>query len=229
MNKLQHVAIIMDGNGRYANSLSKKRNFGHLQGTENVRNIAIAANKHNIKVLTLYAFSTENWSRPAEEVNYLMKLPAFFIDKFLNELMENDVKIEMIGESSALPKDTLKVLNRAIETTKNNKGLILNLAINYGFKREMVLAVSNIIKDGYKASEIDENLINSYLMTKDYPDVDLLIRTSGESRISNFLMWQIAYSEIIFTKVPWPIFTEDEFDKCIEEYYNRDRRFGGLK
>ncbi len=228
MNNIQHIAIIMDGNGRYAQSLSKQRTFGHLQGTENVRNIAIAANKHKVKALTLYAFSTENWTRPLEEINYLMKLPALFIDKFLNELMDNDVRITMIGEEDKIPKDTLKVLKRAIEKTKDNNGMILNLAINYGFKSEMTIAIQNMIKDNVKPEDVNPELIDNYLMTKDLPPVDLLIRTSGEYRISNFLMWQLSYSELIFTDVPWPLFNEEKFDECIKEFYGRNRRFGGL-
>lgn len=229
MENLKHLAIIMDGNGRYAKSLGKLRTQGHLQGADNIRTIAIAANKHNIEVMTLYAFSTENWTRPEDEVNYLMKLPSYFINKFLDELMSNNIKIAMIGEKDRLPQETKDVLEKAIETTKNNTGLILNFAVNYGFKREMVLAIQNIVKDNINYNDINDKLVDKYLMTKDFPPVDLLIRTSGEQRISNFLMWQIAYSELIFTDVPWPIFNEEELDKCIEEYYNRNRRYGGLK
>lgn len=229
MENLKHLAIIMDGNGRYAKSLGKLRTQGHLQGADNIRTIAIAANKHNIEVMTLYAFSTENWTRPEDEVNYLMKLPSYFINKFLDELMSNNIKIAMIGEKDRLPQETKDVLEKAIETTKNNTGLILNFAVNYGFKREMVLAIQNIVKDNINYNDINDKLVDKYLMTKDLPPVDLLIRTSGEQRISNFLMWQIAYSELIFTDVPWPIFNEEELDKCIEEYYNRNRRYGGLK
>ena len=229
MENLKHLAIIMDGNGRYAKSLGKLRTQGHLQGADNIRTIAIAANKHNIEVMTLYAFSTENWTRPEDEVNYLMKLPGYFINKFLDELMSNNIKIAMIGEKDRLPQETKDVLEKAIETTKNNTGLILNFAVNYGFKREMVLAIQNIVKDNINYNDINDKLVDKYLMTKEFPPVDLLIRTSGEQRISNFLMWQIAYSELIFTDVPWPIFNEEELDKCIEEYYNRNRRYGGLK
>ena len=229
MGKIRHLAIIMDGNGRYAKSLGKTRTQGHLQGADNIRTIAIAANKHNIEVMTLYAFSTENWTRPEDEVNYLMKLPSYFINKFLGELMANNIKIEMIGEKERLPKETRDILDKAIETTKNNTGLVLNFAVNYGYKREMVLAVQNIIKDQVNIENINEDLIDKYLMTKDYPPVDLLIRTSGEQRISNFLMWQISYSELIFTDTPWPIFGEKELNDCIEEFNNRNRRFGGLK
>ena len=229
MGKIRHLAIIMDGNGRYAKSIGKTRTQGHLQGADNIRTIAIAANKHNIEVMTLYAFSTENWTRPEDEVNYLMKLPSYFINKFLGELMANNIKIDMIGEKERLPKETRDILDKAIETTKNNTGLVLNFAVNYGYKREMVLAVQNIIKDQIDIESINEDLIDKYLMTKDYPPVDLLIRTSGEQRISNFLMWQISYSELIFTDTPWPIFGEKELNDCIEEFNNRNRRFGGLK
>lgn len=228
MNKLRHIAIIMDGNGRYAKTQGKERTFGHLQGTDNVRNIAVAANDEGVEVLTLYAFSTENWKRPIDEVNYLMKLPAVFIDKFLSELMEKNIRIKMMGETESLPKDTLKVLNRAILKTSNNTGMILNFALNYGFKREMVLAIQGMINDRLSAESINEELIEQYLMTADYPSVDLMIRTSGESRLSNFLMWQLAYSELLFVEESWPEFTPDAFKMCIENFKQRNRRFGGL-
>ena len=229
MNQLQHLGIIMDGNGRYAKSIGKNRTKGHLLGADNIRNIAIAANNHKIKVLSLYAFSTENWTRPKDEVSYLMQLPNYFFNKFIDELMANNIKVMMIGEKEQLPKDTLNILNKAIDQTKHNTGMILNFAVNYGFKREMVLAIKGIVNDDINVEDIDEQLVDQYLMTKGLPPVDLLIRTSGEHRISNFLMWQIAYSELIFTKVPWPLFDEIQLDQCIDEYYHRDRRYGGIK
>ena len=228
MNNPRHIAIIMDGNGRYAKKLGKERTEGHLAGANNIRNIAIEANNQNIEVITLYAFSTENWSRPQEEVKFLMKLPNYFFNKFIKELMDNNIKVMMIGEKEALPDETRNILDNAIDTTKNNTGLILNFAVNYGFKREMELAIKKIIEDDIKADDINSELIDNYLMTKGLPPVDLLIRTSGEQRISNFLMWQIAYSELIFTEVSWPEFSQDIFNECLDKYKNRHRRFGGL-
>lgn len=218
----------MDGNGRYAQSQGKNRTHGHLIGTDNVRNIAIAANDEGVEVLTLYAFSTENWARPKTEVSYLMKLPAVFITKFLKELMEKNIRIVMMGETEKLPSATLKILNKAIKETMNNTGMILNFALNYGFKREMILAVQSIIDQGIKSVDVNEQLIDDNLMTRDYPNVDLMIRTSGEYRLSNFLMWQIAYSELMFVDEPWPLFTPNKFMECVKQYYLRDRRFGGL-
>ncbi|MFI3284991.1 MAG: isoprenyl transferase [Erysipelotrichaceae bacterium] len=229
MEKIKHIAIIMDGNGRYAKKLGEKRTFGHLQGTDNVRNIAIAANDEGVEVLTLYAFSTENWKRPQEEVSYLMKLPAVFIDKFLGELMEKNIRIQMIGQTDLLPADTLKVLNYAIEKTSINTGMILSFALNYGSRDELVCAMRTINDLGIESEQIDEEMITQHLMTKDYPEVDLMIRTSGECRISNFLLWQLAYSELMFVDVPWPLFTPYEFKACVTQFYQRDRRFGGLK
>ena len=190
------------------------------------------ASKLGIKYLTLYAFSTENWARPKEEVNYLMDLPEKMFTSFMPELMENNVKVEVIGVVEKLPENTRKAVEDAIEQTKNNTGLKLIFALNYGSKDEIVIAVKRIAQGAanneYKVEEIDEQLISDNLFTKDTPDPDLLIRTSGEQRISNFLLWQIAYSEFIFTKVAWPDFVEEEFYKALLEYQSRDRRFGGL-
>lgn len=232
MKDLRHVAIIMDGNGRWAKAQNKIRTQGHLVGTDNVRNIAIAANDLNIEVLTLYAFSTENWKRPEDEVNYLMKLPSLFFKKFMNELMEKNIRISMIGEMDRIPLDTQKVLKAAIEQTKNNTGMVLNFAMNYGSRREIVLACKKYaedVKNGLIENELTEDKFNNYLMTNAFPDVDLLIRTSGECRISNYLLWQIAYSELMFVDETWPEFTEDVFNRCVNDFKLRDRRFGGLK
>ena len=207
MEQLQHVAIIMDGNGRWAKAHGKVRTQGHLVGVDNVRNIAIKANDMNIKVLTVYAFSTENWKRPLEEVDYLMKLPALFFNKFMKELMEKNIKITMIGEMEGIPQETAKVLQRAIDETANNTGMILNFAMNYGSRREITLAAKKYALDvlNDKAGlDIDEKEFGKYFMTADFPEVDLLIRTSGELRLSNFLLWQIAYTEFMFVDEPWP-------------------------
>ncbi len=235
-NKLKkiptHVAIIMDGNGRWAKKRNMPRVKGHYEGMQTVKKITKYASKLGIQYLTLYAFSTENWARPKEEVSYLMDLPEKMFMSFMPELMENNVKVEVIGVVEKLPESTRKAVEDAIEQTKNNTGLKLVFALNYGSKDEIVTAVKRIAQGAanneYKVEEIDEQLISDNLFTKDTPDPDLLIRTSGEQRISNFLLWQIAYSEFIFTKVAWPDFVEEEFYKALLEYQSRDRRFGGL-
>jgi di-trans,poly-cis-decaprenylcistransferase len=227
-----HVAIIMDGNGRWAKKRNMPRVKGHYEGMQTVKKITKYASKLGIQYLTLYAFSTENWARPKEEVSYLMDLPEKMFTSFMPELMENNVKVEVIGVVEKLPENTRKAVENAIEQTKNNTGLKLIFALNYGSKDEIVTAVKRIAQGAtnneYKVEEIDEQLISDNLFTKDTPDPDLLIRTSGEQRISNFLLWQIAYSEFIFTKVAWPDFVEEEFYKALLEYQSRDRRFGGL-
>ena len=227
-----HVAIIMDGNGRWAKKRNMPRVKGHYEGMQTVKKTTKYASKLGIKYLTLYAFSTENWARPKEEVSYLMDLPEKMFTSFMPELMENNVKVEVIGVVEKLPENTRKAVEDAIEQTKNNTGLKLIFALNYGSKDEIVTAVKRIAQGAanneYKVEEIDEQLISDNLFTKDTPDPDLLIRTSGEQRISNFLLWQIAYSEFIFTKVAWPDFVEEEFYKALLEYQSRDRRFGGL-
>ena len=227
-----HVAIIMDGNGRWAKKRNMPRVKGHYEGMQTVKKITKYASKLGIKYLTLYAFSTENWARPKEEVSYLMDLPEKMFMSFMPELMENNVKVEVIGVVEKLPESTRKAVEDAIEQTKNNTGLKLVFALNYGSKDEIVTAVKRIAQGAanneYKVEEIDEQLISDNLFTKDTPDPDLLIRTSGEQRISNFLLWQIAYSEFIFTKVAWPDFVEEELYKALLEYQSRDRRFGGL-
>ena len=235
-NKLKkiptHVAIIMDGNGRWAKKRNMPRVKGHYEGMQTVKKITKYASKLGIQYLTLYAFSTENWARPKEEVSYLMDLPEKMFMSFMPELMENNVKVEVIGVVEKLPESTRKAVEDAVEQTKNNTGLKLVFALNYGSKDEIVTAVKRIAQGAanneYKVEEIDEQLISDNLFTKDTPDPDLLIRTSGEQRISNFLLWQIAYSEFIFTKVAWPDFVEEELYKALLEYQSRDRRFGGL-
>ena len=228
----RHVAIIMDGNGRWAKKQNRERTFGHTIGVENVRNIAIRANDLGIEVLTLYAFSTENWKRPLEEVSFLMKLPEVFFKKFMKELMEKNIRIRMIGEWEHVPADTREVLERAISETSVNTGMILNFAFNYGGKREIVLAAQKYAQDvqqGIRSNDLTEEEFKQYLMGGEYPDVDLMIRTSGEQRISNFLLWEMAYSEFMFVDTPWPEFTEDQFEECIRDFTKRDRRYGGIK
>ena len=227
---LKHVAIIMDGNGRWANARGKLRYEGHYVGVQRVRDIAIHASAKGVNYLTLYAFSTENWKRPQDEVDYIMSLPKIFFSSYLKELMENDIKVVMLGETERIPKVAREIFIDAIDKTKENKGMVLAFAVNYGARDEIMHACkcyAEMVKNGAE-NDIDEDLFNGLLYTKNMPDVDLLIRTSGEKRISNFLLWQIAYSELVFTDTLWPDFTKEEFDKCIEEYKGRHRRFGGL-
>lgn len=228
----EHVAIIMDGNGRWAKKRNLPRVKGHYEGMQVVKKITKYASKLGIKYLTLYAFSTENWSRPKQEVSYLMDLPEKMFNSFMPELMDNNVKVEVIGLIEKLPENTQKAVNDAIEKTRNNTGLKLIFALNYGSRLEIMNAVKDVAmefkNENISLAEINEELFSSKLYTKSYPDPDLLIRTSGEQRISNFLLWQIAYSELIFTDVSWPDFDEDKFYTSLLEYQNRDRRFGGL-
>ena len=230
---LNHLAIIMDGNGRWAKKRHKPRFIGHKEGMNNIRRIALAANDLGIKVLTLYAFSTENWARPTDEVNYLMKLPINFFDKFMPELMENNVRVNIMGYAEELPEKTYQVTQKAMADTANNSGMVLNFAFNYGSRMEIITGVKNIVRkvqEGQlKIDEINEKLFSENLMTADlapYDDPDLLIRTSGEERISNFLLWQLAYTEFSFTEKLWPDFDEEDLKKLIAEYQTRDRRFG---
>lgn len=227
-----HVAIIMDGNGRWAKQRGLPRVAGHHSGMKNVKKITMAANEIGVKVLTMYAFSTENWKRPKEEVEFLMKLPQEFFPLEIEELIENNVRIRMTGWREGLPDYTLNAIEGAIERTKNNTGLILNFALNYGGRKEMIAGVQDMIRDvqsgKLQTEELDETRFSSYMLTSDLPDPDLLIRTSGELRLSNFLLWQLAYSELWFTDAYWPEFTESLFLQAIAEYQRRGRRYGGL-
>ncbi len=227
---LKHVAIIMDGNGRWAKAKGKLRYEGHYIGVQRVRDIAIHASAKGVKYLTLYAFSTENWKRPQDEVDYIMSLPKIFFAAYLKELMENDIKVMMLGEMDRIPAVARDIFKDAILKTKDNKGMVLAFAVNYGSRDEIIRACKEYAKEVKEGREddLDEEKFSDLLFTKGMPDVDLMIRTSGEKRISNFLLWQIAYSELIFTDTLWPDFTREEFDKCIEEYKGRHRRFGGL-
>lgn len=229
----EHVAIIMDGNGRWAKQRKMPRIAGHHEGMKTVRKITRFANELGIKVLTLYAFSTENWKRPKMEIEFLMNLPGEFLNTYLPELIEQNVRVEMIGNFEALPIHTKEAIRMAMEKTKDNDGLILNFAMNYGSRLEIVETMKQIaeeVRDGSLASEsINEELINSYLMTAHLPEPDLLIRTSGEVRLSNFMLWQLAYAEFTFTNVLWPDFDETCFLQAIEDFQNRNRRFGSLE
>lgn len=228
-----HVAIIMDGNGRWAKQRGLPRIAGHKQGMDNVKQIVEVANAYQIKVLTLYAFSTENWKRPDQEVKYLMKLPQEFLNVYLPDLIKENVKIEMIGQMDQLPPHTKEAITKAIDKTKHNTGLILNIAMNYGSRSEIVNMVKSIAEDVHMnqldPSQIDEQLVNNYLYTSHLPDPDLLIRTSGEIRLSNFLLWQLAYTEFWFTDAYWPAFSEKEFVEALKAFQKRKRRYGGLE
>ncbi|MCU5746741.1 isoprenyl transferase [Staphylococcus sp. SQ8-PEA] len=228
----KHVAIIMDGNGRWAKKRKMPRIKGHYQGMQTVKTITKQASDLGIEYLTLYTFSTENWTRPESEVNYIMNLPVDFLKTFLPELIEKNVKVETIGFISNLPNSTLKAIEQAKDQTKNNTGLKLIFAMNYGGRAEIVDGVKALYRKvqakEIAIDDIDEELLSSNLMTKSYPDPELLIRTSGEQRISNFLIWQVSYSEFIFNEKLWPDFDSEELIKCLKIYQNRQRRFGGL-
>src|SRR5690554_6527217 len=227
----KHVAIIMDGNGRWAKKRGLPRIAGHREGMNVIRKIVRHANEIGVEILTLYAFSTENWKRPNTEVDFLMKLPELFLNKELPELMEKNVVVRLIGKKEHLPKHTLRAMEKAIEKTKNNTGLILNFAMNYGSRTEIIHAVKELYRSLESEADIDsisEESFSEFLMTKDLRDPDLLIRTSGEIRLSNFMLWQLAYSEFWFTDVLWPDFTEEHFNEAIEVYKNRIRRYGGV-
>lgn len=228
-----HIAIIMDGNGRWAKKRSMPRVAGHHEGMKTVRKITRCACDLGVKVLTLYAFSTENWKRPKSEVEFLMRLPEQFLTSFLPELMERNIKIEMIGIMESLPEYTQMALQKAMDMTKDNTGLILNFAMNYGGRKEIVMAMQQLMREveaGKLAiDELDEQHISQQLMTAQLPEPDLLIRTSGEVRISNFMLWQLAYTEFWFTDTHWPDFDEACLKEAISVYQNRNRRYGGLK
>lgn len=229
----QHVAIIMDGNGRWAKKRLMPRFMGHRKGVETLKEIVMRANEIGVKVLTVYAFSTENWSRPEEEVNYLMNLPKDFFNSFLPQLMENHVKVTCIGQVEKLPAETHAIMREGIEKTANNQGMILNIALNYGSRQEITLACQEIarqVQEGsLKPADITEDTISQALMTSflgDLAQPDLMIRTSGELRLSNYLLWQLAYAEFYFTDVLWPDFNSAEFDLAITAYNQRQRRYG---
>ncbi len=225
--KLNHLAIIMDGNGRWAIKRGKPRLFGHKAGIESFKRVIKACGELGIGVLSVFAFSTENWTRPQEEVDGIMNLITEFCEQDLDNAITNGVKVVTMGDLSKLPQRLQDSLNNVIEKTKNNNKLILNIGINYGARAEILRAVNNIIKDGIK--ECDEQTFNSYLYTANLPDPDLIIRASGEKRLSNFMLYQCAYSEFYFPKVHWPDFNKKVIEKAIKVYQKRNRRFGGLK
>ena len=227
MNLLpEHVAVIMDGNGRWAKERGLARIAGHNEGMKALREIVRHTSDLGIKYLTVYAFSTENWKRSEEEVSGIFKLLVLYVKSELADLNRNNVKINILGDVSKLPEDAAKAADTAVETTKNNSGLVFNIAINYGGRAEIVQAVNKAIEKGEKVSE---DSFSELLYTSGMPDPDLIIRTGNEFRISNFLIWQCAYSEIVISPVYWPDFDPKEYEKCLLEYEKRDRRFGGVK
>jgi undecaprenyl diphosphate synthase len=227
-----HVAIIMDGNGRWAKQRNLPRVAGHHEGMKTVHKITGFASELGVKVLTLYAFSTENWKRPKFEVDFLMKLPGEYLTTYLPELIEKNVKVEMIGDFEALPKHTQQAIENARKATEQNDGLVLNFALNYGSRLELVNVVKQIselaVAQQIAPEDIDEALVESCLMTGHLPELDLLIRTSGEVRLSNFMLWQLAYAELAFTNVYWPDYNEECLLEAIEDFQLRNRRFGSL-
>jgi len=228
MNIPKHIAIIMDGNGRWAKKRGLPRLYGHRAGMNSVREAVKAADDLGVKVLTLYAFSTENWNRPKTEVKGLFSLLKLFLKKELGELHRKNVKINIIGRISELPADIIKLVKEAMEKTSSNTGLVFNIALNYGGRQEIIDAVNKIIsEDSHK--KVNEKVFEKYLYTAGLPEPDLIIRTSGESRISNFLLWQSAYSEFYSTDVLWPDFRKENLSQAISEFNKRNRRFGGLK
>ncbi|AVK50250.1 MULTISPECIES: isoprenyl transferase [Clostridium] len=234
MNNIpNHIAIIMDGNGRWAKEQNLPRSMGHRAGVETIRRILKEATRLGVKNLTLYAFSTENWARPKDEVGTLMKLLVTYLKKELKECHENGVRMNVLGDTSKLPKECQNALEEALETTRNNTKINLNFALNYGGRNEIVRAIKLInsdIKNGkLNEEDINEALVEKYLYTKGIPDPDLIIRPSGEQRLSNFLLWQCAYSEFWYSDINWPDFKEKDLRKAIADYQNRDRRFGKVK
>lgn len=230
-NLPDHVAIIMDGNGRWAKAKNMPRSFGHRAGVEALRNIIQMTSDLGIKYLTLYAFSTENWARPKDEVSVLMSLLIEFLSKEIDELNEENVKIVILGDISKFPDAVKKQIEYAVNLTKSNTGLQTNIALNYGGRAEIIDACKRFAADVQKGKDIDtlnEESFKDYLYTKNMPDPDLLIRTSGEMRLSNFLLYQIAYTEFIFPITHWPDFDKQEYGKVLAQYTKRDRRFGGL-
>lgn len=228
----RHIGIIMDGNGRWAKKRFLPRNFGHQEGMERVIDVVSYGIDLGLESLSLFAFSTENWKRPKEEVNGLMKILVEYIKRELKKLDDAGVKLKIMGDITKLPELARIEVERAIETTKDNSKMVLNIGLNYGGQDEIIYAVKNILKDNnmgkINVEDLDKDIFESYLYTKDQPMLDLLIRPSGEMRISNFMLYQLAYAELYFSNILWPDFGEKDFLEAILSYQNRDRRFGGI-
>ncbi|RZI49285.1 isoprenyl transferase [Lactococcus kimchii] len=229
----QHIGVIMDGNGRWAKAKGKPRIFGHKAGMDALKKVAVHGARRGIKVMTVYAFSTENWARPVDEVKFIMSLPIDFYGKYMPTLKAENIQIRMIGEREGLPKATLASIDRAAAETAENTGMILNFAMNYGGRRDIILAVQKLAQTGQDLTTVTEEELATALQTAILPEEvrepDLIVRTSGEQRMSNFLTWQAAYSELYFTDTAWPDFDEAQLDQAILAFQKRDRRYGGLK
>lgn len=226
MNIPKHIAIILDGNGRWAKSKGMPRSYGHIQGAKNLDRIVEAAYDMGVKYLTVYCFSTENWNRPAEEVEALMKLLRQYMKTAQTRAKKNNIRTRVIGDISRLDEDLQKSILELEKVSAEYDGINLNIAINYGSRDEMVRGVRKMLEDNLKPEELNEEVFSSYLDTKDIPDPDFLIRTSGEQRLSNYLLWQLAYAEMYFTDVPWPEFSPEDLKAAVEFYSTRDRRYG---
>lgn len=224
----QHVAFIMDGNGRYAQKHNQPRTFGHKKGVEVAEEMIVHAARSGIKALTLYAFSTENWTRPKAEVRFLMSLPELFFKRFLKVMIRENMRFIVIGNRTELSSKLIRLIEDAEAKTKENTKMIVYLAFNYGGQLEIIEAVKKIEQDNVDISTLTPAIFEKYLMTPEFPAVDLLIRTSGEQRISNFLPWQLSYAELYFVEKAWPEFTTEDFDRAIADFQNRQRRFGGV-
>lgn len=231
--KCRHVAFIMDGNGRWAKKRGLPRHLGHKEGCQRIVEIARACQDFGIEVMTLYAFSTENWNRPQDEIDNLFNYLDEFFNRYLDEFMEKGVRVSHMGDIARLPEHSQKTLKDAIEKTKDNKNFVFNICLNYGSRQEILKAVKEIAqeaKDGnIEIDAINEETIANHLYSKGLPEVDLMIRTSGEQRLSNFVLYQVAYAEFVFTPVHWPDFKKPQFIECLKEFCNRNRRFGSLK
>lgn len=226
MSNIKHIAFIMDGNGRWAKSRNKPRNYGHRAGVKTLKTIIDLCEKMNLQAVSFYAFSTENWKRPQDEKDKLFGMIKKFADNELNKYGKRNIRTNFMGDISALPDETRQSIYKVIDFTKNNSGMCINIALNYGSRDEILRAVNNIITDGI--SEVNEESFNKYLYSSELPDPDIIVRTSGEKRLSNFMLYQAAYSELIFVDEYWPDFNAESFDKVIEEYNRRTRRFGNI-
>ncbi|MDD3396893.1 MAG: isoprenyl transferase [Acidaminococcaceae bacterium] len=228
----QHVAIIMDGNGRWAKAQGKPRTYGHSAGAKTLKTIVRFADKLGVKVLSAYAFSTENWKRPITEVNFIMELLSRYLTSEIQDFKDNNVQVRFMGSREGLPPVVNAKMNHAIEETKNNTGIVLNLAVNYGGQAEIITAVKKIVQDAklgaLSPEDINNSVFENYLYSRNLPPPDLLIRPGGDFRISNFMLWQIAYAEIWTTETYWPAFTQEMFLEAIKDFQRRDRRYGGL-
>ena len=231
--KINHIAFIMDGNGRWAKKRLLPRTAGHKEGCKRIIEIIRLCIKYGIKVSSLYAFSTENWNRPKDEIDFLFNYLKVFFEDYIDEFIEKGVQVRVSGDITKLPIETQNIINKCVDLTKNLNVHIFNICLNYGSRPEILRATKLIAEDVKKGiintNNIDDNLFKKYLYTKDLPEIDLLIRTSGEQRLSNFLLYQLAYSEFIFTPTYWPDFKEKEFIDCLKEYESRDRRFGKIE